>query len=414
MKKFASLTVDLRANALLACSAAVLLTASGIASAAVISTTPTVSETEVVAAALADNATRLVVPAATTPSIYNLYVATTGSDSNPGTAAKPFKTINRAAALAKPGTTVHVAPGTYNGNVTTSVSGTASARIRYVSDTKWGAKIIGTGTEFMWTNRGNYTDIVGFDITGPGREGIINLASYTLIQGNHVHNLAVSGGCTGGGGAGINNADYTKSDGDIIGNVVHDIGTPGKCNAVQGIYSANLRGHIFNNVVYRASSWGIHLWHAADQVVIANNTVFANGSASMGGGIVIGVGDAPGGKFLTNTKVVNNIVYNNPYHGIHQGCDAGRQCMGSGNVIANNLVIGSSTPITKGVVPATNTIAANPLFVNYLATGGGDYRLKVTSPGVNKGQVSYAPTTDIDGIARPRGGAFDLGAYENY
>ena len=415
MTQFASFTADLRIRTLISCSAAVLLSAHGMAMAA--TTTPAVSETEIAAAALADSATRQVadtaIPAST--SIYNLYVATTGSDSNPGTATRPFKTISRAASLAKPGTTVHVAPGTYLGNVTTNVSGTATARIRYVSDTKWGAKIIGTGTEFMWTNRGNYTDIVGFDITGPGREGIINLASYTLIQGNHVHNLTVSGGCTGGGGAGINNASYTTSDGDIIGNVVHDIGVPGKCNAVQGIYSANLRGRIYNNIVYRASSWGIHLWHAADQVLIANNTVFANGSANMGGGIVIGVGDAPGGKYLTNTKVVNNIVYNNPYHGIHQGCDAGRNCLGSGNVIANNLVIGSSTPFTPNAkIVATSTIAANPQFVNYLATGGGDYRLKITSPAVNKGITSFAPTTDIDSIARPRGAALDLGAYENY
>ena len=139
MTQFASFTADLRIRTLISCSAAVLLSAHGMAMAA--TTTPAVSETEIAAAALADSATRQVadtaIPAST--SIYNLYVATTGSDSNPGTATKPFKTISRAASLAKPGTTVHVAPGTYLGNVTTNVSGTATARIRYVSDTKWGA-----------------------------------------------------------------------------------------------------------------------------------------------------------------------------------------------------------------------------------------------------------------------------------
>ncbi|MET0855575.1 MAG: choice-of-anchor Q domain-containing protein, partial [Telluria sp.] len=322
--------------------------------------------------------------------------------------------IQRASAMAKPSTTVHVAAGTYRGNVTTSKHGTATARIRYVSDTKWGAKIIGTGTEFMWTNRGNYTDIVGFDVTGSGRQGIINLASYTLIQGNHVHNLAVSGGCTGGGGAGINNGDYNGSDGDIIGNVVHDIGVPGKCVGVQGIYSANKRGKIQNNIVYRASSYGIHLWHAADQVQIANNTVFENGSANMGGGIVIGVGNAPGGKILTGTKVVNNIVLNNRYHGIHYGCDKAQTCIGSGNVIANNLVRGSSAPYTKGAIKETGSITADPMFVNYQANGTGNYRLQSTSPAVNKGTTWYASTTDIAGVARPRGAAPDIGAYESY
>ncbi|MET0855359.1 MAG: DUF1565 domain-containing protein, partial [Telluria sp.] len=203
MKKLVNFASDVRVHALLCCSATVLLTACGGGmsdadsaqqnqtaavsfdsaanqSSAVAAAVPADSETGSgetnVAAAIetgveqpaaasgadataapADDATRLlassvVVAADATPTIYHLYVATTGSDSNPGTKAQPFKTITRAGALAKPSTTVHVAPGTYNGNVLTKVHGTANARIRYVSDTKWGAKIIGTGTEQMWRN----------------------------------------------------------------------------------------------------------------------------------------------------------------------------------------------------------------------------------------------------------------------
>jgi Protein of unknown function (DUF1565) len=344
---------------------------------------------------------------------FQLYVSTNGSDSDPGTAAKPFKTISRAASLTKPGTTVHVASGTYRGNVTTNVSGTATARIRYVSDTKWGAKIVGTGTEFMWTNRGNYTDIVGFDITGPGREGIVNLASHTLIQGNHVHNLTVSGGCTGGGGAGINNASYTASDGDIIGNVVHDIGVPGKCNAVHGIYSANPRARIINNIVYRASSWGIHLWHAADQVLVANNTVFANGSADMGGGIVIGAGDKPGGVTLNNTNVVNNIVVNNPKSAIMEFCYDREDCTGTKNLFANNLIYGNGKPISLRKGRETGTVEADPRFVNFKPDGTGNYRLRPTSPAIRSGLAAYAPTIDIDNVPRPSGHAPDIGAYQH-
>jgi hypothetical protein len=331
---------------------------------------------------------------------YHLYVANRGSDLNPGSQSEPFRTIQRAASLATPGTTVHVAPGTYRENVTTKVHGTAAARIRYVSDARWGAKIIGSGTEFMWTNRCDYTDIIGFDISGTGREGILNLASHTLIPGNHVHHLAVSGGCTGGGGAGINNADYKGSDGDIIGNVVHDIGVPGKCIGVHGIYVANLRGKVYDNVVYRASAWGIHLWHAADKVLVSNNTVFQNGSASMGGGIVMGVGDSPGGKVMTNTKVINNIVYDNPYRGIMQFCYDGQNCIGGGNVVANNLVSGSATDIIMKVGDATGTITADPQFVKYQPDGTGDYRLKSTSPAFNKGAPSAAAATDPDSRAR--------------
>ena len=41
------------------------------------------------------------------------YVSTSGSDSNPGPAAQPFRTITYAYSRATAGTTIYVAPGTY-------------------------------------------------------------------------------------------------------------------------------------------------------------------------------------------------------------------------------------------------------------------------------------------------------------
>ncbi|MES2757179.1 MAG: choice-of-anchor Q domain-containing protein [Pseudomonadota bacterium] len=348
------------------------------------------------------------------PTANHLYVAATGSDSNDGSSAAPFRTITRAARVAKPDTTVHVARGTYFENVSTNAKGKASGRIRFVSDTRWGARIIGSGTESTWTNKGDYTDIVGFDISGSGRLGIANYASHTLVSGNHVHDLKISGGCTGAGGAGIVNASYNGSDGDVVGNVVHDIGVRGDCNGVQGIYSSNLRGRIYNNIVYRASAFGIHLWHAANNVMIANNTVFANGGDGMGGGIVTGTGDRPGGVVLNNTKVINNIVYDNEGPGIKQYCYAGQDCIGDNNVIANNLVYGNGSGIVMRKGTATGTITADPEFVQYQANGSGDYRLRRTSPAANSGVMLSAPNVDIDNVVRPRGGAIDIGAYENH
>lgn len=343
----------------------------------------------------------------------DLYVATTGSNDNPGTRSAPLRTIARAAALATPGTAVHVAPGTYRESVTSTIHGASQARIRYLSQIRWGAKIRAK-TEAVWTNKGSFTDITGFDISGSGRIGIANYGSHTLISGNHVHNMAISGGCTGAGGAGIVNANYRASDGDIVGNLVHDIGVPGECARVHGIYSSNLGGQIVNNIVYRASAYGIHLWHAANRVLIANNTVFANGASGIGGGIVIGAGDKPGGVVLNHTSVINNIVVDNPAASIREYCEAGEDCTGSSNIIANNLLYRNGRPIALRWGAAAGTISADPQFVHYRPDGSGNYRLKPNSPGINTGVAHSAPSTDIEHTTRPCGSAPDIGAYEQH
>jgi hypothetical protein len=66
--------------------------------------------------------------------------------------------------------------------------------------------------------------------------------------------------------------------------------------------------------------------------------------------------------------------------------------------------------LQKGV--ASGTISSNPLFVNYQKNGSGDYRVHNGSPVIDRGTATQAPKTDIAGVARPRGAAVDIGAYE--
>lgn len=328
----------------------------------------------------------LALPAA--PAGRTLHVAPDGDDANPGTRGAPLRTIGAAARAAAHGTrpaTVLVAPGVYRENVKTGASGRAGAWVRYLSSVKWGAKVVGDGTEASWTNYGQHVEIAGFDLSGSGRIGLLNYGSWVRMRGNHVHDLQVSGGCTGDGGGGIVNANYKASHGEIVGNVVHDIGVPGACLGVHGIYYSNLNGRIENNVVYRASAWGIHLWHAADQVNIANNTVFANGSDKMGGGIVVGTGDSPGGVTLTGTRIVDNIVAWNPRGAIQQYCNPGDNCIGGGNVVANNVVYGNGSGVQMRVGKATGTIADDPRFVDFRADGKGNYSLRQGSPAIGRG-----------------------------
>jgi hypothetical protein len=340
----------------------------------------------------------------------HIYVSPTGSDSNPGTQTKPVKTITRADALAGPGSTIHVAAGTYKVSapslgsvgIRTSKSGTATARIKFVSDVKWGAKIVVSGTGITWDSKGSYVDIEGFDISGTGRHGILAAGRDLGIRNNFIHDLTISGGCNGSGGAAI---DTYGPVGNVVidRNVVRNIGYKmiGKCNTVQGIYIANANNVVTNNIVSGVAAVGIQQWHGATSSTIVNNTTFKNKM-----GILLGQGDSGTTTGSANNYVANNIVYDNTTYGIIEG---GK--MGGNNKYVNNLVTKSGTNMkVKGTV--TGTISSDPLFVSYSATGTGNYKLSKSSPAIDRGNATKAPKVDFDGVARPRGAAIDIGAYE--
>ncbi len=76
-----------------------------------------------------------------------LYVATTGSDSNPGTLTQPFLTVQKCATEATPGTICYIRAGTYREVIKPSRSGTASAPIMFSAYNK--EKVIITGTDIV-------------------------------------------------------------------------------------------------------------------------------------------------------------------------------------------------------------------------------------------------------------------------
>ena len=205
------------------------------------------------------------------------YVSPTGNDANDGSKAYPFATIQRAAEEATPGTIIHVLAGIYTQPVVVASSGSADARITFLSDVRWGAKIKTTGTQDPWITNADYIDIVGFDITSTGsRDGIENQGSFIRTIGNHVHDIP--GGCDSMGGSGIDDGNYRAHDDDIIGNVVDHIGAtyPQMCEYVHAIYHSTARGHILNNIAYDNAGCGINLWHAATATVVDNNLSFGN------------------------------------------------------------------------------------------------------------------------------------------
>src|SRR5437870_1312921 len=140
----------------------------------------------------------LLVILASTAFAADLYVATTGSDSNNGSPSTPWKTIQHATNVVNAGDTVHVASGTYTtAAISSTHSGTSGSRIVFVSDSKWGAQIvINSGSNLgCWVNSGDYVDINGFDITedsggaGSCTHGIYSTGANVDILHNRVHDL---------------------------------------------------------------------------------------------------------------------------------------------------------------------------------------------------------------------------------
>ena len=344
---------------------------------------------------------------------YHYYVALSGSDSNPGTAQMPFQTIMRASKVALPGTTIHVAPGTYEGGFKTAMNGTEAQRIYYVSSVKWGARLVPPMTSDSkagWDNRGNYVDIIGFDIDGSASRngmkwthGIYNGGSYAVIKNNRIHHIAQDTPCISAGGAGIAVDGYYRGvESDVVGNTVHDIG-PFGCRFVQGIYIST-SGSARNNIVHNVGGAAIQMWHDARNVVVSNNTV----AASMTG-ILVGGGDFYHTKGPNDfTKVHNNIVFDNKYGISEQGAT------GVHNTYRNNLVFQNSDAdwqLRNGLTH-TGTIARAPQFVRYARRGDRDFHLRSGSPAIGKGTEEDSALTDAAGKPRSKMAGIDIGAYQ--
>ena len=348
------------------------------------------------------------------------FVSTSGNDSSGnGSITRPWATIAHASTKVGPGAVVHVAAGAYNGSFNTHASGTASAYITYVANTadfsgtvncaevaanhgnlSTCVRLLGAGST-TWVNFGNYVTIQGFDVTGPGLNGIYTEGNATKIISNHVHDMMTST-CNSNGGSGIN---LNGTNANVMDNYVHNIGPfPSACGFVQGIYFLKAGGLAYNNISFANSGFGIQLWHFPANIVLANNTIFNNAS----GGIVLGTDDNFTVDYIT---VTNNLIANNKGEGISEQGGASSN-IGIHNLYSNNLINGNSGSISlSNGRTASATVDSPPQFVNYTGSSSGNYHLSSTSPAIDAA-ASSAPKADFDGAPRPEHGGYDIGAYE--
>lgn len=339
------------------------------------------------------------------------YVTPEGHDSNDGSAKHPWATITHADKMVGPGAVVHVAPGVYRQNVTTSSSGNPSAPITFVSDTRWGARIVGT-EDSIWLGYGSYVNIVNFDVSAANntpRMGIyINGGTHNKIVGNRVHDIvATKGGSNGGAGIEAGPGSHYS---EISNNLIFNIGVgTGNVKHTHGIYiSRSQHQLVSNNIVMNVVGWAVHLYHQpVGYVRIVNNTLVDNG-----GGIVV-ASDGSGALATDYNEVVNNLIaYNRFEFGIRECCSPSN--VGSHNSYSHNLLY-HNLPSDYSFFSATarESLVADPRFVNASGVGNRDYHLAPQSPALRIANCAQAPATDFDGVARHSDRGCDVGAYQH-
>ncbi len=187
----------------------------------------------------------------------------------------------------------------------------------------------------------------------------------------------------------------------FIGNVIHDIRNTGGFNANSGwangamTLAGGVNRYIINNTMYRVDA-GINTPSSSGATVIVNN-------------IIGGLQQSQGNHiFLEMTGVANNsTVTNNLFDGALR-------------VRWPSTTYTSVSSFQSGTGKCQGCLNADPVFVN---AAGNDFRLQSSSPAIEAGAAHAAYTTfqnryginiakDINGLGRPVGTKFDIGAYE--
>jgi hypothetical protein len=378
------------------------------------------------------------------------HVSPAGSDSSPGSVARPFRTIQKAANSVKPGDTVLVDDGVYaysgpndcHGKVVVCVSrgGAPDNWVVFRSKNKWGAKIDGgdgkAGSGFVVRGGASYVRIQDFEMTGlanaNGSAGGIDLfdgGNYFQVIGNHIHNIGRVCANTSNGQNGV----FIEADNVLMeANLIHDVGRLALgeqgCrpsneywkNHDHGVYHD--RGDhvtIRNNIIYNIKQgWAIQVWPKSRAYMnILNNTIaFGNQHKGKLGAIVMWA-PSKGGMKVSDSTIANNIFYGVNTAAIWMGGASREEPMRfanvriSNNIISNGVLLSAEDNVaTSGLILAGNLEKADPKFADPAAF---DFHLRSDSPAINAGLTMSGFDNDYDGRVRPQGAHVDIGAYEH-
>jgi hypothetical protein len=320
------------------------------------------------------------------------FVAPNGSDSNPGTATAPWRTIQNAMNKATPGSTVNIRAGTYTEQLSVNVSGSPGNYITFQAAGFGGAPNCGGAVQ----GKGGPAcagDAVIVDLAplSPNRNGtpflLVNGKSYVRIQGLTFRNYQ-----TIGSGRGV----------DIIGashhvEVLHNRFLNNKSIGPYGYYEVLMHFYVrapATNVVVRGNEFGdiVGAYSEAFTVLSTNNVTVENNWFHRIDQIALDIGPGGGAGVVVRGNLIEDsgylygggAIYLTGSSGVLVESNTVRNCTNAnawaietvpepgyaaqtGNVIRNNVIHGNSNGIMIGSWSAystsstavTNTLVAN-------------------------------------------------------
>ncbi len=361
-------------------------------------------------------------PNAATAATY--YVATNGSNSNPGTLAQPFQTIQKAADVVQPGDVVYVRAGTY-AEFAVRTSGSPGSPItfrNYSGETVTVQPSSPLVLVTIYIVSSNYIIIDGFLVKGGLHEGI--LINGPNASNNQVLNCEVSG--AGRHGIFI----FAQAHNNLVkNNRVHDNVTenwPRGTAAIWGTGTAVVHGSLNNvfedNYIYWnhgegfvaenvsdgtifrrnvvADNWSANVYiNGSKNAIVENNFIYhtsvgkfwpsilppgdphANDSNSPGLAVSIEVEtEFFGVQSVDNLTIRNNIVVNG-LNGLRVWVDAPTKPVNtSGWLVANNTFVNNDDGI---VFDPPATIRTSSFKNNIVWQGNGGFVFSITTPGPN-------------------------------
>ncbi|QQS35306.1 MAG: DUF4990 domain-containing protein [Ignavibacteriales bacterium] len=300
-------------------------------------------------------------------SIAQIYVAVTGSDTNPGTIEQPLKTIPAAVTLAQAGDTVYVRGGVYtlSSTITISKNGTENNKYYLFAYQDERPVLDYTTQPYGSSNRGinlygNYWHVKGIDIYGAGDNGMFVRGSNNIIEFCSFYENKDTGLQLGNGASYNNvincdsyyNADPSQGNAD---------GFAAKLDVGTGTYFYGCRAWQNSD-----DGWDGYL-RGADNVttLVENSWCFMNGylkdgtvSTGNGNGYKMGGGDNTNSQNLANHfTIVKSLAFDNRVKGYDQNNNRGSMKIFNSSAYRNGTNYSIPGVINQGEVAAITNCA---------------------------------------------------------